>query len=291
VRYRSTPIQTLTGGGFTVCTDASTGDSEAARVTANRFFKASNTGFYGSAAGVGDLSVNDSHNFQSNQNNSVIASISSSTGSAATCFDALLPTGAAGYLFQGSLNAVAQFRVAANGSVTNTTGTYGSISDPKLKNIIGPKNSTWEKTKQYNWIEYYLKSDVDHSFKLLGLNAEEALEISPGVVDETPELVQVIKTRQVPVQVVRLDENDNPILDEEGNVVYDEIILQEEYSEWEPSGEFTKSVKYSVVAMQYHRTTQECQHRIENLESATSQTDDVIQQLMGRVAALESASA
>ncbi len=196
------------------------------------------------------------------------------------------------YIYEGLNAATSVYQVLASGSVQNATNSYGAISDPKLKDIIGPKSSTWEKTKQYNWIEYYLKSDTEHTFKMLGLNAEEAAAISPGVVDESPDLVEVTKVRQVPVQIVRLDENENPTVDEEsGEVLYDEVMVDEEYTEWEPNGEFTKSVKYSVVSMQYHRTTQECQQRIESLEAAKVQADNLIQQIMARVAALESASA
>lgn len=196
------------------------------------------------------------------------------------------------YIYEGLNAATSVYQVLASGSVQNATNSYGAISDPKLKDIIGPKSSTWEKTKQYNWIEYYLKSDTEHTFKMLGLNAEEAQAVSPGVVDESPDLVEVTKVRQVPVQIVRLDENESPVVDEEtGEVIYDEVIVDEEYTEWEPNGEFTKSVKYSVVSMQYHRTTQECQQRIESLEAAKVQADDLIQQIMARVAALESASA
>jgi len=265
--------------------------AETLRVTSSGYFKATNTGTYTDAAG-NDASGGIFHHFESNGNSVVIQARSTNTGSSVLGFLSALVTGATGNHFHGRVNNVTTIQIAANGNLTNTNNSYGAISDPKLKDIIGPKSSTWEKTKQYNWVEYYLKSDSDHSFKMLGLNAEEAAAISPGVVDESPDLVEVSKVRQVPVQIVRLDENENPVVDEDtGEVIYDEVMVDEEYTEWEPNGEFTKSVKYSVVSMQYHRTTQECQQRIEDLETAKVQTDDLIQQIMGRVAALESASA
>jgi len=258
---------------------------ESARITSSRYFKASNTGTY-------KFSGNSEHEFNSSSAGSVLYAVSTSLDSNVSCFYADLPSGAGGNLFIGKRADVTTYQVLANGDVRNTNNSYGAISDPKLKDIIGSKSSTWEKTKQYNWIEYYLKSDTDHAFKMLGLNAEEAVAISPGVVDESPDLIEVTKVRQVPVRIVRLDENDNPVIDQEtGEVIYDEVMVDEEYTEREPNGEFTKSVKYSVVSMQYHRTTQECQQRIEDLETAKVQTDDLIQQIMGRVAALESASA
>lgn len=258
----------------------------AAQLTLGRYFKASNTGNYFQGP------VASTHEFVSDSAAITLGVANTNTGGAVQNVRSDLVSGAAGLHFLGVVNGVSQFIVETNGDVKNTTNTYGAISDPKVKDIIGSKSSTWEKTKQYNWIEYYLKSDTSHTFKMLGLNADEALLVSPGVVDETPDLVEVHKIRQVPVSVVRVDENDNPVVDEEtGEVVYDEVMVDEPYTEWEPSGEFTKSVKYSVVSMQYHRTTQECQTRIESLEEAKAQTDDIIQQIMARVASLESASA
>lgn len=261
--------------------------AEAARITSAGYFKASNTGVYANPSGSFHEIVGDDNSEtllvdnRRNNSNAIIVHTRAIVGAFA------------GFHFL-SENQGGQtvYQVLANGNVQNTNNSYGAISDPKLKDIIGPKSSTWEKTKQYNWIEYYLKSDTEHTFKMLGLNAEEAAAISPGVVDESPDLVEVTKVRQVPVQIVRLDENENPTVDEEsGEVIYDEVMVDEEYTEWEPNGEFTKSVKYSVVSMQYHRTTQECQQRIESLEAAKVQADDLIQQIMARVAALESASA
>jgi hypothetical protein len=83
-----------------------------------------------------------------------------------------------------------------------------------------------KKTKSYNWIEYHLKTDKEKQSKLLGLNAEEAAEVSPAVVTRTPDL------------------------DKSGK----------------ETGESTLSVKYSVVGMQYFVAFQEAQGRIEKLE-------------------------
>lgn len=278
--------------GNTIGITAAVGDTltlgangaESARIGTTNYIKASNTGTYQNASGSG-------HDFETSIGNALTA-YNSDLGGGANVITAVGVGAYTGRLYVGVNNGAVNYQVNSDGSLQNATNSYGALSDPKLKDIIGTKGSTWEKTKQYNWIEYYLKSDTEHTFKMLGLNAEEAAAVSPGVVDESPDLVQVTKVRQVPVRIVRLDENENPIVDEEtGEVIYDEVLVDEEYTEWEPNGEFTKSLKYSVVSMQYHRTTQECQQRIESLEAAKVQADDLIQQIMARVAALESASA
>lgn len=258
--------------------------SESMRITSSRYLKASNTGTYQNIAGTG-------HDFETSVGNALSA-YNSDLGGGANVITSVGVGAFTGRLYVGVNNGAVNYQVNSDGSLQNATNSYGALSDPKLKDIIGTKGSTWEKTKQYNWIEYYLKSDVNHEFKLLGLNAAEAALVSPGVIDSRPDFIEVQKVRQVPVQIVRLDENESPVVDEEtGEVIYDEVMVDEEYTEWEPNGEFTKSVKYSVVSMQYHRTTQECQQRIEDLETAKVQADDLIQQIMARVAALESASA
>lgn len=107
------------------------------------------------------------------------------------------------YLYEGLNAGTAVYRVLANGNVQNTNNSYGAISDAKLKDVIGPKPSTWDKTKQYNWVEYYLKTDTEQKHKLLGLVAQEAELVSPGVVFQNADLeeVEIVEpvTQEVPV--------------------------------------------------------------------------------------------
>jgi hypothetical protein len=230
---------------------------EAARFTPAGYFKASNTSTYpGSATSSFHELVNDA-------NTAVVVASSTNTGSAVNVYNSQLPLGSTGFHSQFSTNGVVTHQVFANGNVQNANNSYGAISDLKLKNIIGEKSSTWEKTKAYRWVEYALKSDPDGK-KLLGLIAQEAQQISPSVVTSTPDMREVTKTRIV-----------------DGKT--------QDYVDLEPTGENTLAVAYSVISMQYHLTTQECQRRIELLESARLQADEFIQQLRGRIETLEAA--
>lgn len=121
-------IKTLSGGGLTFGTDNTAGDSEGFRLTSGRYFKASNTGSYGSVAGYGDLSANLSHTFQSNDNNATVAALNGNTGAVVTNYSSALATGAAGRHFQGNLNGVEVFKVLANGSVEGQTEAPGTNS-------------------------------------------------------------------------------------------------------------------------------------------------------------------
>ena len=89
-----------------------------------------------------------------------------------------------------------RFQFNANGAAYNTTGTWGTISDIRIKQDIVPANSAWSDIKALAFKKYRFKSDVAFEsseenttgFKaptLFGLVAQEVQEISPGLVEET----------------------------------------------------------------------------------------------------------
>lgn len=201
-------------------------DVEGGRLTATRFAKFSNNGTYGSAAGVGDLTANDLHSVQSDQNNTTFAVINGNTGGTVTNVDSLLATGAAGLHFAGRVNTGIVFSVAANGNVTNTNNSYGSISDERFKNLIEQILSAryYDRFQQIKFWAYTLKSDPDAK-KLLGVVAQEIEEIFPGLVNRTPDL------------------------DKDGK----------------ETGEFTLSVNYSILYLIDCLVTQELQKRLASL--------------------------
>jgi hypothetical protein len=80
---------------------------------------------------------------------------------------------------------VSRFYVTSAGSCQNTTGSYGTISDAKLKeNIIDatPKLAELMQVKVRN---YGLKSEPNSKF--LGFIAQELREIFPSMIEETPD--------------------------------------------------------------------------------------------------------
>lgn len=333
--------------------------AESGRFTSGGYFKVSPTGQYVDGSNSNRIAT-DNHLFISNAGDAtVIASNLIENVSQAATYGSIVKAAFTGTHFIAFTGGSLAYQVLANGSVQNATNSYGAISDPKLKNILGSKGSTWQKTKAYNWIEYYLKSDTEQNTKMLGLNAADALEVSPGVVDFSDDMREEIYTetftkmvpvtqtvvkestttsielvdgqyRQVlstkPVEVEEpvldefplFDESGEPVLeevspykaavlDENGEVIepeqppeyrqkmhlvqrMEEVTEQVEKRRMVPTGEQTMSVKYSVIGMQYFRTVQECQSRIEGLETFSLQSSEVIDQLMARVASLEAAS-
>lgn len=89
-----------------------------------------------------------------------------------------------------------RFEFAANGSAYNTNGTWGTISDARIKQDVVSANSAWSDIKSLAFKKYRLKSDVafessEENIKgfvaptMFGLVAQEVQQISPGLVEET----------------------------------------------------------------------------------------------------------
>jgi hypothetical protein len=116
------------------------------------------------------------------------------------------------------------FVVFSNGNVQNTNNSYGSLSDIKLKENIIDAKSQWDDLKALQVRNYNLKEGQTH--RQIGLIAQEAELVSPGLVFESPDR------------------------DPEGNDL----------------GTVTKSVNYSVLYMKAVKALQEAMERIEQLE-------------------------
>jgi hypothetical protein len=116
------------------------------------------------------------------------------------------------------------FVVYSNGNVQNTNNSYGGISDIKLKENIVDSGSQWVDIKAFRVRKYNLKEGQTHT--QIGLVAQEAELVSPGLVYETPDR------------------------DEDGNDL----------------GTVTKGINYSVLYMKAVKALQEAMERIEVLE-------------------------
>ena len=117
------------------------------------------------------------------------------------------------------------FRVSTNGNVQNTNNSYGAISDAKLKENIVDAGSQWDDLKAFQIRRFNFKEGQTHT--QIGLIAQEAEIVSPGLVYESPDR------------------------DEDGNDL----------------GTVTKSVNYSVLYMKAVKALQEAMERIEQLEA------------------------
>jgi hypothetical protein len=120
-----------------------------------------------------------------------------------------------------------------NGNIQNTNNSYGAISDLKLKENIVDANSQWADLKALQVRKYSFKEGQTHT--QIGLIAQEAELVSPGIVSESPDR------------------------DAEGNDL----------------GTVTKSVNYSVLYMKAVKALQEAMERIETLEAKVAALEAV----------------
>ena len=151
------------------------------------------------------------------------------------------------FIYCDDLNA-ARFRVASNGNVTNQNGSYGSISDAKLKENItdaSPKLDDLMKVKVRN---YNLIGD---DRKQIGVIAQELEEVFPAMIEESQDFEEV--------EVPQLDEEGNEVRNEEGEVVTEKQMVSK--------GTTTKSVKYSIFVPMLIKAMQEQQEQIQELKT------------------------
>lgn len=80
-------------------------------------------------------------------------------------------------------NATDVFNVIGNGNVLNTNNSYGALSDATLKQDITNAGSQWDDIKNIKIRKYRLKTDPTGP-QHLGVIAQEAEEVSPGLVEE-----------------------------------------------------------------------------------------------------------
>ena len=124
--------------------------------------------------------------------------------------------------------------IASDGDITNSTGSYGTISDENLKENISDASSQWDDIKALQVRKYSMKADNLDSADKIGVIAQE-LEKSGmnGLVSETP-------------------------LADPDDVTKKETV---------------KSVKYSILYMKAIKALQEAMARIETLEAKVAKLE------------------
>jgi hypothetical protein len=209
-------------------TNAANGSAtERARITSGGYFKASNSGSYDSSTGT----YHELYQTANSRGVLVRATNATYTSGVLDIFGDRTTTNSSFDLIRSSNgNATGQFFVRDSGNALNTNGSYGAISDQKLKQDIVDAGSQWADLKAVRFRKYRMKADVaanPDAPALLGVVAQELEQVSPGLVEESPDR------------------------DAEGNDL----------------GTTTKSVKTSVLLMKAAVALQEAMARIEQLEA------------------------
>ena len=86
------------------------------------------------------------------------------------------------------------FNVLGNGNVQNTSGTYGTISDLRLKENISDARNYLADLLKLRVVKYSLKSEASAVATKIGLIAQEVEQVFPTLVETNSDEVKSIKT-------------------------------------------------------------------------------------------------
>ena len=152
-------------------------------------------------------------------------------------------------------NQTARCIIYSDGDILNHDGSYGQMSDERIKEDIRDANSQWDDVKAIRVRNFKRKEDIvqygDRAWEQLGVVAQEVELISPKLISEKPptkfEMEQLGMGHEI-----ENGENETkwvPNVDEDGN----EVTI--------------KSMKYSILHMKAFKALQEAMTRIEILEA------------------------
>ena len=229
---------------FSTTADGDSAVTERARITSGGFFKAkgNETNYIGSTS--------DYHEFINGTGDSVVIWARHNAASPYGYFVDFNsdPNNATNYVFAANSGGNLVYRIFSNGTVT-------ARSDAKWKkNIETARNGYAEDLARLRVVKYNWYNHEDGTPKELGLIAQEVEEVFPGLVQADEEIKNEVRTREIPA-----------VLDNEGNEI--ESARIEEYTENVGTGEYTKSIKFSVFVPMLIKVCQEQQQRIETLEA------------------------
>jgi hypothetical protein len=241
---------------FSTTPDGSDVPTERARITSGGYLKASNTGSYINTSGPHHEFLNDSFD------NVIMFARNTSASPYGIYVDFTTdPNNATNYVFAANSGASLVYRIFSN-------GTTSARSDAKWKkNIETARDGYIDDLARLRVVKYNWHNHEDGTPKEMGLIAQEVEEVFPGLVQEDEEKRDEVRTREIPA-----------VLDEDGNEV--EPARTEEYTEQVGTGEYTKSIKFSVFTPMLIKAVQE-------LKAITDTQAQTIAALEARIAALE----
>jgi hypothetical protein len=166
--------------------------TERARITSGGYFKASNDGTY-------PYSATGAHEIKQTANTTTLFLTNTNTGFTTNLLQVECSTAAGtGWNFARFFaNGSAQAEIRGDGNLYNTNGTYGTISDARLKQDIADAPSQWGDIKAIQFRKYRMKADVEanpDAPELLGVVAQELEQTSPGLVDEGSDGIKSVKS-------------------------------------------------------------------------------------------------
>jgi len=160
--------------------------------------------------------------------------------------------------FRGQDSGGSKIVIWSNGNLVNSNNSYGAISDVKLKRDISDARSQIDDIRALRLRNYRLIADGDDAPEQLGLIAQEAQEVSPGLVSSSPDMESYWEQAYEPGGV---GEADIP------------LIGQGEWKE-RPTGEVTLSVNYSLLYLKTFGALQEALKKIDDLDARVASMEE-----------------
>jgi hypothetical protein len=155
-----------------------TTSSERARITSGGYFKASDSGTYLNSSGT-------FHELRNSANEATVAitNTNASLNSQVVYINTTIAAGTGFDFVRAYANSVQQLQIRGDGNLYNFNGTYGTLSDQKLKKDIVDAGSQWSDIKAIRFRKFKIKDDPSGLVQL-GVVAQEVELTSPGLVDE-----------------------------------------------------------------------------------------------------------
>jgi hypothetical protein len=191
---------TLLGSGDLGTIGVAYGGTGLTSLTANRIPYGNGTSALQSSA---NLTFNGTYLLRGGSSTSY-GLFSSQTTSAGGAAVGAQTSGAGAALYGGWSGSTAVYFVYGNGNVVNTNGSYGTLSDVRLKSNIRPASPKLDEVCRVEVVNYELKSDP--GVKLLGVVAQQVESIFPGFVEETNNVKTVKMSLFVPCLIKAMQE-------------------------------------------------------------------------------------
>jgi len=165
------------------------------------------------------------------------------------------PDGAGNIFLYCADSTTSRIIIYSDGDILNHDGTYGQMSDERIKQDIRDANSQWDDVKAIRVRNFKRKDDVfqygERAWEHIGTIAQEVELISPKLVSEKPPTLFEMSQLGMGTEVENGEGETKwiPNVDEDGN----EVTI--------------KSMKYSILYMKAFKALQEAMARIEILET------------------------
>ena len=157
---------------------ANGGATERARITSGGDFYINTTAAGGKFYVVSDLAAN----------NGIRVDVPASFTASSIALVSATAAGTGWFFLTGeSSGGSSRIQIRGDGNLYNANGTYGTISDARLKQDIVNAPSQWDDLKAVRFRKYRMKEDVavdPNAPALLGVVAQELEQVCPGLVDE-----------------------------------------------------------------------------------------------------------